>query len=73
VADGTLSTLRLLAGIRPLLRMRLGCGRIVETACDEAALAGLLCMLPPGATDIEIVRPNLDDIYAAFLRREVLA
>ena len=42
VADGTLSTLRQLAGIRPLLRMRLNGGRIVETACDEAALPSLL-------------------------------
>jgi Cu-processing system ATP-binding protein len=73
VADGTLSTLRLLAGIRPLLRMRLVCGRVVETACDEAALPGLLRSLPPGATNIEVVRPSLDDIYAAFLRREDLA
>ena len=70
VADGTLSTLRQLAGIRPLLRMRMSCGSIVDTACDEAALAGLLRTLPPGATDIEIVRPSLDEIYAAFLRQE---
>jgi Cu-processing system ATP-binding protein len=73
VADGTLSTLRQLAGIRPLLRMQRDGGRIVETACDEAALPGLLRTLPPGATGIEIVRPSLDDIYAAFLRQEDLA
>jgi Cu-processing system ATP-binding protein len=70
VADGTLSTLRQLAGIRPLLRMRQANGRVVETSCEEAALPGLLRTLPSCATDIEIVRPSLDDIYAAFLRQE---
>ena len=72
VADGTLGTLRQLAGIRPLLRMRLDGGRVVQTACDDTTLPGLLRTLPPGASDIEIVRPSLDDIYAAFLRREDL-
>ena len=70
VADGTLPMLRDLAGIQPRLRMRLEGGRVVETACDEAALPALLRALPPGATDIEIDRPGLDDLYAAFLRRE---
>jgi len=69
VADGTLSTLRRLAGIRPLLRMRPDGTNVVETACDEAALPALLRTVPTCATDIEIVRPSLDDIYAAFLRR----
>jgi Cu-processing system ATP-binding protein len=73
VADGTLSTLRQLAGIRPMLRMRLDGGRALETACDESGLPGLLRTLPPGAGDVEIIRPSLDDIYAAFLRREDMA
>ena len=39
VADGTLATLRQLAGIRPLLRMRMDGGRVVETACDDSDAA----------------------------------
>lgn len=43
-----------------------GAGGVLELACDEAELAGVLRGLPAAAQDIEIVRPSLDDLYAAF-------
>ncbi|CAH2601384.1 putative ABC transporter ATP-binding protein NosF [Rhodovastum atsumiense] len=89
MADGSLSALRRLAGIRPRLRIRLAeapravvngpddwagwsplPGGLLETVCDEADLPGLLRDLPPEVTEVDIVRPSLDDVYAAFLRRE---
>jgi Cu-processing system ATP-binding protein len=70
IADGTLTELRAMTAVRPRLRWRLACGRIVDTACDETALAAALRDLPCGATEIEILRPGLDDICAALLQRE---
>jgi len=43
---------------------------VLETECDEADIAGLLRGLPADATEVEIVRPSLDDIYAGFLRQD---
>ncbi|MDR3533535.1 MAG: ABC transporter ATP-binding protein [Rhodopila sp.] len=43
-----------------------GAGGVMEFACDEDALSETLRGLPAAARDIEIVRPSLDDLYAAF-------
>ena len=42
---------------------------VLETECEEEDIARLLRGLPTGVTDVEIVRPSLDDIYAGFLRQ----
>jgi Cu-processing system ATP-binding protein len=41
-------------------------GGIMELLCDEDALTETLRGLPAAAQDVEIVRPSLDDLYAAF-------
>jgi Cu-processing system ATP-binding protein len=41
-------------------------GGTLELDCDEDALTETLRGLPAMAQDIEIVRPSLDDLYAAF-------
>jgi Cu-processing system ATP-binding protein len=43
-----------------------GAGAMMELACDEDALTETLRGLPAMAQDIEIIRPSLDDLYAAF-------
>jgi Cu-processing system ATP-binding protein len=80
VADGDLSRLRQLAGVAPRLRVRLalpatvagwqtGPGGMLECTCGEEEIAARLRTLPEGTTSVEILRPSLDEIYAAFLRR----
>ena len=39
---------------------------VLELSCDETEVASALRGLPASARDIEIVRPSLDDLYAAF-------
>jgi Cu-processing system ATP-binding protein len=41
-------------------------GGALELSCEEDEVAGVLRGLPAAAHDIEIVRPSLDDLYAAF-------
>jgi Cu-processing system ATP-binding protein len=43
-------------------------GGVLELACAEDEVADVLRGLPATAQDIEIVRPSLDDLYAAFQR-----
>jgi Cu-processing system ATP-binding protein len=43
-------------------------GGVLEQPCDEAHIMAVLHNLPADACDVEIVRPNLDEVYAAFLR-----
>lgn len=45
-------------------------GGMLELSCTEADIPHLLRTLPADAHDIEIVRPSLDEVYAAFLRGE---
>lgn len=82
VADGDLSTLRTIAGIRPRIRLRLpravvnGAdawagwrrldGDLLELSCGEDEVAAALRSLPAEARDIEILRPTLDELYASF-------
>jgi Cu-processing system ATP-binding protein len=92
VADGSLTDLRALAGIRPRVVVRLarapravvnGPDRwagwravredVLDTECDEADLPGLMRTLPPEVLEVDIARPSLDDVYAAFLRGEEAA
>jgi Cu-processing system ATP-binding protein len=79
MADGDLSRLRQLAGIAPRLRIRLAApaalpgwhaaaAGTLECACAEAELAARLRTLPESVVSVEILRPSLDDVYAAFLR-----
>ena len=89
MADGNISELRRLAGIRPRLRVRLARtlravanggdpwsnwerlpGDVLETECDEHEIPSLLRALPSGVQDVDIVRPSLDAVYAAFLKDE---
>jgi Cu-processing system ATP-binding protein len=41
---------------------------ILDIACEEADLPGLMRTLPPDVIEVDIARPSLDDVYAAFLR-----
>ena len=81
VADGDMLYLRRLAGVTPRLRVHLGsvdatlpegwqrAGRGTwELPSAEEEIAGRLRALPPDVTTVEIVRPTLDDVYAAFLQ-----
>jgi len=86
MADGSIQNLRRLAGIRPRLRVRLPelvsaneayewtsrPGGLLETECDEADILKLLRSLPSEATEVEVLRPSLDEIYASFLRQEAV-
>lgn len=45
-------------------------GGMLELSCEEADIPSLLRTLPADARDVEIVRPTLDEVYAAFLRGE---
>ena len=45
-------------------------GDVLEIACEEDEIAALLRGLPSGAQDVDIVRPGLDAVYAAFLGDE---
>jgi Cu-processing system ATP-binding protein len=79
VADGCVSDLRRAAAIPPRIRFlpdgsgpsdpgawsRIAGGRL-ERACGEDDVAAILRGLPQSARDIEILRPSLDDLYAAF-------
>lgn len=79
IADGTMEELRRLAGLPSVLRFRAdhapaGAARLgdqwqVELAQAEKP-AALRAALDAGARDITLEDPNLDDIYAHFLRRE---
>ena len=42
-----------------------GDGRL-EMSCDESEVASMLRGLPASAEDVEILRPSLDQLYAAF-------
>ena len=81
IADGDMLHLRQLAGIKPRLRIRLpgadACppegwrragGGMWELPSAEEEIAARLRALPRDVTTVEILRPTLDDIYAAFLR-----
>jgi len=39
---------------------------VLELSCEESEVAFVLRGLPAAAQDIEILRPSLDDLYAAF-------
>lgn len=39
---------------------------VMELSCEEDQVAAVLRGLPNSASDIEIIRPSLDDLYAAF-------
>lgn len=39
---------------------------VLELSCDEDEVASVLRGLPATAREIEIIRPSLDDLYAAF-------
>lgn len=41
-------------------------GGMLELSCAEDEVAGVLRGLPSATQDIEILRPSLDDLYAAF-------
>jgi Cu-processing system ATP-binding protein len=83
MADGNLSLLRQLAGTLPRLRVRLASsgsrialpgwqplpGDQFECSCVEEQIVERLRALPDSIVSVEILRPSLDDIYAAFLRR----
>jgi Cu-processing system ATP-binding protein len=45
-------------------------GDMFELECDEAEVVSLLRTLPAGVQNVEILRPSLDEVYAAFLRGE---
>jgi Cu-processing system ATP-binding protein len=45
-------------------------GDMLETECDETAIASLLRGLPQDARDVEIIRPSLDAVYAAFMQED---
>ena len=81
VADGDVHSLRARAAIIPRLRVRPRAGLrmegwterpggFFERDCPEAEVRARLCELPDTVQDIEIVRPSLDEIYAAFLQRD---
>ena len=44
-------------------------GGMLECVCAEQDIAARLRALPASVETVDIVRPSLDDIYAAFLRR----
>jgi Cu-processing system ATP-binding protein len=46
-------------------------GDVLEVECDEGEIMALLRGLPAGVQDIDIIRPSLDAVYAAFLRDQV--
>jgi Cu-processing system ATP-binding protein len=39
---------------------------VLELSCEEDEVASVLRGLPSSASDVEIIRPSLDDLYAAF-------
>ncbi|MGO4870481.1 MAG: ABC transporter ATP-binding protein [Roseiarcus sp.] len=39
---------------------------VLESSCEESEVASVLRGLPNSAEDIEILRPSLDELYAAF-------
>lgn len=44
---------------------------LLERSCEDSELASVLRGLPVSARDIEIIRPSLDDLYAAFQKGAV--
>jgi Cu-processing system ATP-binding protein len=81
VADGDVHSLRAGAGIVPRLRVRPRAGLrmegwterpggFFERDCPEAEIRAQVCSLPDTVQDIEIVRPLLDEIYAAYLQQD---
>jgi Cu-processing system ATP-binding protein len=80
LADGDLARLRQLAGITPRLRIKLVAattlagwqsvaGGLLQCECPEELIVERLRTLPDAVVSVEILRPSLDDVYAAFLRR----
>ncbi len=82
MADGDLQHLRRLAGITPRVRIRLTSAKasppvgwrpvgdgVWEIPSAEEEIADRLRALPVDVVMVEILRPTLDNIYAAFLRR----
>jgi Cu-processing system ATP-binding protein len=43
---------------------------VLDIVCDEADLPALMRTLPSDVIEVDIARPSLDDVYAAFLRGE---
>jgi Cu-processing system ATP-binding protein len=43
---------------------------ILDITCDETDLPGVMRNLPSDVIEVDIARPSLDDVYAAFLRGE---
>ena len=41
---------------------------VMELSCEEDEVASVLRSLPNSARDVEIIRPSLDDLYAAQKR-----
>jgi hypothetical protein len=39
---------------------------VLEFSCEEEEIAATLSGLPASARDVEIIRPSLDQLYAAF-------
>jgi len=39
---------------------------VLELSCEEGEVVSVLRGLPISAQDIEIIRPSLDELYAAF-------
>ncbi|MBP2315923.1 ABC transporter ATP-binding protein [Azospirillum soli] len=73
VADGTLATLRGLAQLPVRIRLTMPDGNVVEMTCandDKVETVRRIACEGPAVTDIEIVQPSLDEMYAHFLRRE---
>jgi Cu-processing system ATP-binding protein len=77
VADGDIAMLRELAGVSPRLRVRAASAPagwrelrpgLFETPCCEEEILARLGALPSSVEAVEIHRPSLDEIYAAFLR-----
>ncbi len=77
VADGDIATLRALAGVSPRLRVRAASAPagwqeqrpgVFEIPCAEDDILARLSALPVSVGAVEILRPSLDEIYAAFLR-----
>ncbi|MEJ0046127.1 MAG: ABC transporter ATP-binding protein [Rhodospirillales bacterium] len=78
LADGDIATLRAEAGLVPRLRASLANGQlpgwqqvapgVFETSCPEPDILAFLKALPDKAGSVEILRPALDEVYAAILQ-----
>ncbi|PPQ30812.1 ABC transporter ATP-binding protein [Rhodopila globiformis] len=52
---------------------RMICDDVLDIECDEADLPALMRTLPQEVIEVDIARPSLDDVYAAFLRGKAAA